>query len=167
MDAPRLLLVVVLVALVGPAAGCGGDDDGNAQGQLDWIETPDVIVPPGLKTDRILRGDVRNESGEALRLEASKVRVYDARGRRLKASATFAAGYLHSLYPPTRGPKTLPDKELERLGRIAKVEAGDTAQVTVSWRQGPGGAAAARIDYGSGSLSIPADPERRKPGDSY
>ena len=165
MDAPRLLLAVLLVALAGLVGGCGGDDAG-AQNQLDWIDTPNVVVPPQLKSDRILRGDVRNDSGEAVRLEASKVRVLDARGRRLKASATFAAGYLHSLYPPTRGPKTLPDTELERLGRIAKIEAGDTAQITVSWRERPGGGAAARIDYGSGSLRIPPEPDRR-PDESF
>jgi hypothetical protein len=163
MDAPRLLLAVLLAALAGIAAGCGGDD-APAHDQLAWVDTPNVVAPPALKTDRILRGDVRNDSGEPVRLEASKVRVYDARGRRLKASATFAAGYLHSLYPPTRGPKVLPDQELERLGRIAKIEAGDTAQITVSWRERSGGAAA-RIDYGSGSLRIPPEPERRPDAD--
>ena len=159
MDARRVLVVALLVAVAALAAGCG--DDEAARDQLDWVDTPNVIVPPALKSDRILRGDVRNDSGEPVRLEASKVRVYDARGRRLKASATFAAGYLHSLYPPTRGPKTLPDTELERLGRIAKIEAGDTGQITVSWRERPGGGAAARIDYGSGSLRIPPEPDRR------
>ena len=164
MDAPRLLLAVLLAALAGVAGGCGRDGEA-AQGQLDWVDTPSVVVPPQLKTDRILRGDVRNESGEAVRLEASKVRVYDTRGRRLKASATFAAGYLHSLYPPTRGPKTLPDTELERLGRIVRIDAGDTAQITVSWREGRGGRGAARIEYGSGSLRIPPEPDRRPDGD--
>jgi len=164
MDARRVLAVALLVAVAALAAGCG--DDEAARDQLDWVDTPNVIVPPALKSDRILRGDVRNDSGEPVRLEASKVRVYDARGRRLKASATFAAGYLHSLYPPTRGPKTLPDTELERLGRIAKIEAGDTGQITVSWRERPGGGAAARIDYGSGSLRIPPEPDRR-PDEDY
>jgi len=159
MDARRVLVLALVVAAAGLAAGCG--DDEAARDQLDWVDTPNVIVPPALKSDRILRGDVRNDSGEPVRLEASKVRVYDARGRRLKASATFAAGYLHSLYPPTRGPKTLPDTELERLGRIARIEAGDTGQITVSWRERPGGGAAARIDYGSGSLRIPPEPDRR------
>jgi len=164
MDARRVLVLALVVAAAGLAAGCG--DDEAARDQLDWVDTPNVIVPPALKSDRILRGDVRNDSGEPVRLEASKVRVYDARGRRLKASATFAAGYLHSLYPPTRGPKTLPDTELERLGRIAKIEAGDTGQITVSWRERPGGGAAARIDYGSGSLRIPPEPDRR-PDEDY
>ena len=155
MDAPRLLLAVLLAALAGVAGGCGSDD-GPARDQLGWVDTPNVVTPPTLKSDRILRGDVRNSSDKELRLEAAKVRVYDDRGHRLKASATFAAGYLHSLYPPTRGPKSLPDTELERLGRITKIGAGDTAQVTVSWRQ-QAGRTAARIDYGSGSLSIPRE----------
>ena len=120
MDAPRAAVaaLLVLASAVPVAAGCG-DDSASAREQLEWLDTPTVIVPPMLKTDRILRGDVRNDSGKALRIEASKVRVYDNRGRRLKASATFAAGYLHSLYPPTRGPESLPDSELERLGKVA------------------------------------------------
>lgn len=158
MDAPRAavaaLLVLASALLLG--AGCG-DDSASAGEQLQWLDTPTVIVPPVLKTDRILRGDVRNDSGEALRIEASKVRVYDNRGRRLKASATFAAGYLHSLYPPTRGPESLPDSELERLGKIATIESGQTAQMTVSWREPAGSRTAARIDYGPGSLQIPPE----------
>jgi hypothetical protein len=166
MDAPRAA-VAVLLALV-PAmpvvAGCG-DDSGSAREQLEWLDAPTVIVPPELKTDRILRGDVRNDSGEPLRIEASKIRVYDNRGRRLKASATFAAGYLHSLYPPTRGPETLPDSELERLGQVANIESGKTAQVTVSWREPRGGSTAARIDYGPGSLQIPPEAADRRERD--
>jgi hypothetical protein len=161
MDAPRATVaaLLLLAAALPGAAGCG--DSGPGREQLEWLEAPSVFVPPGLETDRILRGDVRNHSGGDLRLEAEKVRVYDDRGRRLKASATFAAGYLHSLYPPTRGPKSLPDSELARLGKIAKIEAGKTAQVTVSWREPGGRHSAARIDYGSGSLRIPPEAKRR------
>jgi hypothetical protein len=157
MDAPRAAVaaLLVLASAVPVTAGCG--NDGSAGEELEWLDTPSVIVPPVLKTDRILRGDVRNDSGEALRIEASKVRVYDDRGRRLKASATFAAGYLHSLYPPTRGPDNLPDSELERLGKVATIESGQTAQMTVSWREPPGRRTAARIDYGSGALVIPPE----------
>ena len=162
MDAPRAAVaaLLVLASAMPVTAGCG-DDSGSAREQLKWLDTPTVIVPPTLRTDRILRGDVRNDSGEALRVEASKVRVYDNRGRRLKASATFAAGYLHSLYPPTRGPDTLPDSELERLGKIATIESGKTAQMTVSWREPPGRRTAARIDYGPGSLQIPPEAQSR------
>jgi hypothetical protein len=163
MDAPRAAVAALLVvaSAMPAAAGCG-DDSGSAREQLEWLDTPTVIVPPTLKTDRILRGDVRNDSGEPLRLEASKVRVFDDRGRRLEASATFAAGYLHSLYPPTRGPESLPDSELERLGKITRIEPGKAAQITVSWREPRGRRTAARIDYGSGSLRIPAEAKQRR-----
>jgi hypothetical protein len=165
MDAPRALtaslLALAAVLSVG-TAGCG--DSGPGREQLEWVDTPAVVVPPSLPRDRILRGDVRNHSGEDLRLEASKVRVYDERGRPLKASATFAAGYLHSLYPPTRGPDSLPDTELERLGKIATIESGKTAQVTVSWREPRGRHTAARIDYGSGSLTIPPEAKEGRTG---
>jgi hypothetical protein len=163
MEAPRSLvapLVALGVVLSLGTAGCGDTEPGR--GQLEWVDTPAVVVPPSLPRDRILRGDVRNGSGEDLRLEAAQVRVYDERGRRLKASATFAAGYLHSLYPPTRGPDSLPDTELERLGKVAKIEAGKTAQVTVSWREPRGRGTAARIDYGSGSLLIPPEAKERR-----
>ena len=163
MDAPRLA-VAALVALAAGlpfGTGCGGDS-AAAREQLEWLDTPMVVVPPALEDDRILRGDVRNDSGEPLRLEASKVRVFDDRGRRLEASATFAAGYLHSLYPPTRGPESLPDSELERLGKITRIEPGKAAQMTVSWREPRGRRTAARIDYGSGSLRIPAEAKQRR-----
>jgi hypothetical protein len=165
MDAlrPTVAALLALAAAV-PVAGCSGDS-GPERDRLAWLDTPTVVVPPVLKSDRILRGDVRNDSGDDLRLEASKVRVYDNRGRRLKASATFAAAYLHSLYPPTRGPATLPDSVLERLGRIATIEAGETAQITVSWREPGGRATAARIDYGSGSLRIPREAKDRRDRD--
>ena len=161
MDAPRLALaaMLVLAAALPLAAGCG--DDGPATEQLEWLDTPTVVVPPQLKTDRILRGDVRNHSDKELRIEAKQVRVYDDRGRRMKASATFAAGYLHSLYPPTRGPKELPDSELERLGRLVVVQPGKTAQITVSWRERGDGHSAARIDYGPGSLRIEPEADDR------
>ena len=152
MDAPRCIVVALLALVLFPVGGCG--DSGSGRDQLTWLDTPDVVVPPTLKTDRILRGDVRNDSGDPIRIEAAKIRVYDDRGHRVKAAATFAAGYLHSLYPPTRGPATLPDSELERLGKLVVIEPGKTAHFTVSWREPRGGRTAARIDYGSGSLRI-------------
>jgi hypothetical protein len=163
MEAPRSVaasLLAVATALSLGVVGCG--DSGSGREQLEWVEAPAVVVPPGLANDRILRGDVRNESGDDLRLEAAKIRVYDDRGRRVKADATFAAGYLHSLYPPTRGPESLPDTELERLGRVAVIESGKTAQVTVSWREPRGRHTAVRIDYGSGSLTIPPEAKARR-----
>ena len=156
MDARRSISALLsALAAAGALAACGGDDS-KAGAPLSWLEEPTIIVPSTLKHDRILRADVHNDSDHALRVEARAIKVYDDRGRRLKASATFAVGYLHQLYPPTRGPAGgLPDSELERIGRLAKIEPGKSAEVTVSWHEPGGKRTAARIDYGKGSLAIP------------
>ena len=142
-------------------AGCGGDDK-PAKDALAWFDTPRVIVPTTLKQDRILQAEVRNDSDQKVRVERHGLRVYDDRGRPVKASATFAEGYLHSLYPPTRGPANLPDSELERLGKLAEIEPGKTATLTVSWREPAARRTAATIDYGQGSLAIPPESVRAR-----
>jgi hypothetical protein len=158
MDALRVALAAL--AALALAAGCGGDDQPEKDA-LAWFDTPAVIVPPTLKQDRILRAEVRNDSDRKVRVEAATIKVYDDRGRPLRAAATFAEGYLHSLYPPTRGPATLPDSELGRIGKLASIEPGKTATLTVSWREPRGRRTAATIDYGQGTLSIPPESVRR------
>jgi hypothetical protein len=158
MDALRTAVAAVAIAAL--VAGCGGDDQ-PPNDALVWFDAPAVIVPPTLKQDRILRAEVRNDSDESVRVEVGAIKVYDDRGRPVKASATFAEGYLHSLYPPTRGPATLPDTELERLGKLAEIQPGKTATLTVSWREPAGRRTAATIDYGRGTLSIPPESIRR------
>lgn len=153
-----LIAAVAAIALV---AGCAGDDGRPAKDPLAWFDTPTVIVHPTLEDDRVLKAEVRNDTEDKVRIDASDIRVYDDRGRRLKASATFAEGYLHSLYPPTRGPASLPDSELERLGKLAEIGPGDNATLTVSWREPGGRHTAARISYGEGSLTIPPESVRR------
>ena len=157
MKAPRAAVLAACLALVVAAvvAGCG--DDEPPTNALAWFDTPTVIVPPTLKQDRILRAEVRNDSDQELRVESGAFKVYDDRGRPVKASATFAEGYLHSLYPPTRGPATLPDTELERLGKVALIEPGKTATLTVSWTEPRGKRSATTIDYGRGKLTIPPE----------
>ena len=137
-------------------AGCGGDD-GNSKDPLAFFDTPQVLIPSDLKNDRIMRSEVRNGTDKEVRVVAGDFKVYDDRGRRLKAAVTFAPGYIHSLYPPTRGPANLPDYELERLGKIARIAPGKTATLTVSWTEPKGRHTAARIDYGQGSLRIPPE----------
>ena len=160
MDARRIAWLACVLAAVVLLPGCG--DDKPANDALAWFDAPSVIVPPTLKHDRILRAEVRNDSDGKVRVEAPKIKVYDDRGRPLKASATFAEGYLHSLYPPTRGPAAgLPDYELERLGKLAEIEPGKTATLTVSWREPAGRRTAATIDYGTGKLSIPPESLRQ------
>ena len=152
------IFAVVAVALL--FGGCGGDDK-PAKNSLAWFDAPNVIVPKTLKHDRILQADVHNDSGSKVRVNAADIKVLDDRGRPLKASATFAVGYLHGLYPPTRGPANLPDSELERLGKLAVIGPGDTATLTVSWTEPEGRRTAAQIDYGQGSLDIPPESVRR------
>jgi hypothetical protein len=156
MDARRITSLAIVLFAVALLPGCGGDDK-PAKDALAWFDAPTVIVPATLKHDRILRAEVRNDSDGKVRVEAPKIKVYDDRGRPLKASATFAEGYLHSLYPPTRGPASLPDYELERLGKLAEIEPGKTATLTVSWREPAGRRTAATIDYGTGKLTIPPE----------
>lgn len=160
MNARNASLSAFAVAAVALLGGCG-DDGGQAKDPLAWFDTPKVIVHPTLEDDRVLKAEVSNDTGDKVRIDASDIRVYDDRGRRLKASATFAEGYLHSLYPPTRGPASLPDSELERLGKLAEIAPGDTATLTVSWREPGGRHSAARISYGEGSLTIPPESVRR------
>lgn len=161
MDARNVALIFGIAAAVALFAGCG-DDDEPAKDPLAWFDAPTVIVHPTLKGDRILKAEVRNDTQDDVRVDAADVKVYDDRGRRLKASATFAEGYLHSLYPPTRGPASLPDSELERLGKLAAIAPGKTASLTVSWNEPAGPRhTAARITYGRGSLEIPPETVRR------
>jgi hypothetical protein len=159
MDARRAILAVAAAAVV-LLPGCGGDDQ-PPRDALAWFDTPRVIVPSTLKQDRILQAEVRNDSDSKVRVSAADVKIYDDRGRPVKAAATFAEGYLHSLYPPTRGPASLPDSELERLGKLAEIEPGKTATLTVSWTEPGGRRTATRVDYGQGSLTIPAESVRR------
>lgn len=149
------LFLVACLAL----AGCGGDEDGAAP--LDWKGDPDIVVPPRLPGDRILRGEVTNGSLDRVVVEANDVRVLDADGRRVAASATFLSGYAHSLYPPTRGPTPYPEAERQRLGQVARIEPGESAPLTVSWHEPKGPRTPVRVDYGNGSLPIP-----RQVGDS-
>jgi hypothetical protein len=156
MDALRAALLGVAAAAL--MIGCG--DDEQPRNALAWFDTPTVIVPPSLEQDRTLRAEVRNGADREVRVEARAIKVYDERGRPVKAAATFAEGYLHGLYPPTRGPATLPDDELTRLGKIAVIEPGKTATLTLSWREPPGRRTATTVDYGLGRLTIPPESVR-------
>jgi hypothetical protein len=149
----RHAAALVLIALL-PLAGCGGDDEGGPN-PLAWKKDPNVIVPPKLPGDRILRGEVTNGSLKRVVVEAKDLRVLDAEGRRVEATATFLSSYVHSIYPPTNRPNPYPEAERERLGQLARIEPGQSAPLTVSWHEPKGPRTAVKIDYGSGSLPIP------------
>jgi len=156
----RLLLIVALGSLAG--AGCSGGEPtppvATKPGarDLSWTGTPRIVRPPRLPNDRILAGTVRNDSIRAVGLSQSDLRVVDARGRRVNASAVFLRTFVHGLYPPGREPRRLPESELRRTGRKAVIASRGTAPLTVSWRQRPGARPPVRIEYGAGSLPVPA-----------
>jgi hypothetical protein len=146
---------VCALAVASPLA-CS-DDDGAAVGELVWAKSPDVYREATLPRDRVLVGTVRNDSLRPLKIEAKDVRAVDEHGNALRANATFVRGYIHPLYPPTRPPPGgLPESELERTGRLLRIEPGKTAPLSIAWRVPPGGAAPVRVDYGSGWLPVPS-----------
>jgi hypothetical protein len=140
-----------------PLAGCGGDDSGET---LAWAAAPDVQTPKDLSGDRVLRGLIRNDTDKTVRVTADDVRVLAGDGKRLPTAATFIAGYAHRMFPPTREPRNLPDRERERLGDLAVIEPGQQAAVTVSWRLRGTSDSAATIDFGPGRLAVPHEPSR-------
>ena len=143
--AGTLALLVLLLA------GCNGEDDGSASGRLAWVGKPRLVEPEGLPRDRILTGTVRNDSLERVTLQGSELRAVASGGGELRTAAIFARGFAHTNFPTNRGEVKTPESEQIRIGLKAVLEPGEKAPLTVSWR-----GRAARIDYGTGSLPVPA-----------
>jgi hypothetical protein len=118
-----------------------------------------VLVPETLPRDRILRGEVKNDSLRKVTIEVDDLRLLDGEGERIDANATFIPGYAHSLYPYNRGPGSgpgrYPEEERRRLGQLVELQPGKSAPLTVSWRQARGSPAPVRLDYGRGTLPVP------------
>ena len=104
--------------------------------------------------DRILTGVVRNDSMRIVEVKAGDIQVFTSEGDRLKSAGIFLGSFSRGLYAgPRKGQAS--DIEQRRTGRLLRVGPGGEQPLTVSWRVGPEGPAAARIEYGSGSLSVP------------
>jgi hypothetical protein len=154
-----------LAAIVALAAGVGallalGDRDGGATqaatdtARLQWKEKPSLILVPELPRDRILTGHLRNASLRAVDLDSKRVQILDARGQRLRATALFAQGFSHGLYPwsmNVEGSKF----ERRRLGKIATIKPGDAVPLTLSWRVPEGGSEPVEVRFDGGTLSLP------------
>ena len=149
-------LTAALAVLTLAVAGCGGDDTGaDRPASLVWDDQPTLFVHPTLKDDRILRGEVKNGGLDKLRIETADVTLLDADGRQVPGAVTFAPGYVHSLYTANRLPRGgYPEEEKLRIGKIAVIQPGKSATLTVSWREPSGVRTPVRIDYGRGSLEI-------------
>jgi hypothetical protein len=150
----RAAPLLAAVALSG-AVGCGGGEKGS--GELRWAATPRIFRSADLPHDRVLQGTVENGTLRRIEIKAKDLRLVDSRGHRVGGVATFLNGYLHGLYPPTREPpKGLPAEEKRRLGIVARIDPGKRAPLTLAWRLKAGERPPARVEYGAGSLPIPA-----------
>ena len=96
----QLIVGLALVSLA--AAGCGEDDDVGG-GDLVWESKPRVFVNPSLPDDRILTGEVRNDSLERIELVARDLEVRSAEGARLESAAIFAQTFGRGVFPQNRG----------------------------------------------------------------
>jgi hypothetical protein len=144
---------VVVAALLGGSVGCGRE--GGDVGELKWEGRPLLFTPKGLSDDRILSGRLRNDSLRRVDLEARQLTLVDRVGHRIRTNAVFLTGFVHGLYPPTRERGRVPDSELLRTGRIARILPEKSAPVTVSWRSRGGQPPPVRLDYPGGFLPVP------------
>lgn len=144
MSASLLLIV---------ASGCGGAS--GSAGPLQWQGKPRVFTPQGLPRDRVMSGRLKNESLRRVDLTVGELTLRDDEGKEVPGSAVFLYGFVHGLYPPTRQPKRVPDAELLRTGRIARILPGKSTPITVSWRGPANGGQPVRLDYKRGSLELP------------
>jgi hypothetical protein len=143
---------VLLAALT--LAGCGG---APASTSVRWDKPPIVVRQPELPDDTIVSGEIRNETGHALHLEAADVRVVSPDGQAVRSAVRFTTGVTHQLYPPREGPhEGEPEFLRERLGEVANLAAGTTTPLVVSWRLETGQAAPVKVELGdAGSLALP------------
>jgi hypothetical protein len=147
----RTALALTLLLAVAAAAGCGGDDE-LGSGDLMWEEKPRVFTNPNLPDDRILAGTVRNDTLETVTLVARDLGVRSPDGDEMESAAIFAQTFVRGVFPQNRG-TDIPEGEQLRIGLQARLKPGETAPLTVSWRQQ--GARAAVVDYGEGTLPVP------------
>jgi hypothetical protein len=144
-----------LIAVVFVVAGCGGGGS-HASAPLEWDGAPKAFQPRGLPRDGVVLGKVRNTTKRTLHFEASSLFVRDASGRRLRSSAAFTETYAHGLFGALQQPDHLPQTELRRLGKIIDLPPGDSAPFYAAWRLANGSRPPVHVDYGSGSLAVPA-----------
>ena len=155
----RAPLAGAALAVLTALAACGGDGSEGVRGTgaLSWTQEPRLLAPESRPGDRILFGEVRNDSLRPVRILASDVRVIDSHGRPLVATAVFMRGFAHGLYGSTDPRRRDPGEfELTRLGRLVRLKPGQTAPLIVSWRASDGTGKPRQIAYGAGrSLPIP------------
>ena len=149
---PLLALAVALLA------GCGdGSSEPKSSGPLQWKDTPILTVAAKtLPDDRILAGTVKNVGfGSELELDATKVVVRDAAGKKLEAFALFSHTYAHGLYGASEAPDGPLGEDRRRLGFVRKIRQREEAPLTVTYRLTRDTKPPLTIDYGEGRLPVP------------
>jgi hypothetical protein len=148
----RLCTALALAAL--GAAGCGGDDDGGGEGGLSWVQDPVAGVRSELRPDdRVVGGDVRNNSLRELDIAASDVRLIDEDGKSVPGVVTFQKTGGHGLWPVGRINRQ-PLSEQYRLGMRRKLKPGQTSPLVVAWEQTPGLEPPVKVEVGRISLPL-------------
>jgi hypothetical protein len=147
------LIAVSLAMLAAAVAGVAGSGGDGASGPVHWSGKTDVFRHPTLPRDRVLTGMLRNEGDSGLRIDLGDIRLVAEDGDPVPAAPVFLQTFGHGLWAAGRGPQVWPDSELQRTGRIARLEPGDEVPLTVSWHAADG--EPDRIEYGGGSLEVP------------
>jgi hypothetical protein len=154
----RRPLALALVAAAAVATGCDGSEKSGA---LTWAGKVQVFRSKVLPRDRIVFARVRNSGKSTLHLIAARLVVRDADGKALKgSSAAFTHTFAHGLFGALQQPNPVPVEELLRLGKAIYLPPGASAPFYAAWHLVPGTRGPIRIDYGSGSLTVPAGPVR-------
>jgi hypothetical protein len=149
---------VALAALACLAlAGCGTKSETiKGTGAMSWEKKPVTIRLGSKPNDRILFGTVRNDSLRPIKIFASDIKVVDSDGRKLEATAIFSKTFAHGLYGSTDPRAKAPGEyELQRIGRLVRLNPGQTAPLTVSWRLKSTGDRPVQVQMGDGGLPIP------------
>lgn len=151
----RRVAATLALGLTLGAAGCGGGRD-RPEG-LSWEGRPNVFRAKNLPADRVLIARVRNRGDSSLHLVAADVKIRDAHDRVLKGSAAFTTTFAHGLFGALEHPSGgVPRAELVRLGKIVDLRAGASVPFYAAWRLAPGARQPVHIDFGAGSLDVPA-----------
>lgn len=151
----RITVVLATITAAVLVAGCGEDESAEV-GQLRWEGEPEVFQPTRLPDDRVLVGEVRNESSRSISLVADQVEVHDGAGRRLESTVRFVGSFAHGLYGAFQAPDPLPPDEQKRLGLTIMLAGGKTAPLSVAFRLDDGAEGPYTVDYGTGFLPVPA-----------
>ena len=143
------LLAAALVAGLLLAGGAQGDD-----ARVAWKDAQ--VFSSGVKTDRILAGQLENTSLRDIEIDVEDIRVLDAEGREVQSATRFLATFAHGIFPWSQRPEVMGDFERRRLGEIVTLKPGRSAPITLSWRLKAGAAPPARVDFGAVELDLPA-----------